>query len=161
MVWGANTCYGIFPKGSKAGLLHEDLGVGDAFDSSNNRFRAYMDRWQWKGGIALKDWRYVVRICNIDITNLKADAAGSSVKLIEYLAKSIDRLPSQNAGRAVFYANRTVKSMLRLQALNKSIANLGVEKSINQFGQTIETLTFLGIPVRTVDRLLETEATVS
>jgi hypothetical protein len=24
------------------------------------------ERFQWKGGIALKDWRYVVRICNID-----------------------------------------------------------------------------------------------
>jgi hypothetical protein len=159
--WGPNTVYGIFPKGSKAGLVHDDLGEGDAFDSSNNRFRAYMDRYQWKGGIALKDWRYVVRICNIDITNLKADAAGATVKLIEYMGKSLDRIPNAGMGRMVFYTNRTVKSMLRLQALNKSIANLGVEPAINQFGKNIYQLTFLGVPVRTVDRLIETEATVS
>ena len=65
-VWGDQSIHGIFPKGSKAGLIHEDLGMGDAFDSSNNRFRAYMDRWQWKSGIALRDWRQVVRIANID-----------------------------------------------------------------------------------------------
>lgn len=159
--WGPQTIYGIFPKGSKAGLLHEDLGVGDAFDASNNRFRAYMDRWQWKGGIALKDWRGVVRICNIDISNLIADAAGSSVKIIEFMTKAIDRIPNPGMGRMVFYCNRTVKSMLRLQALNKSIANLGIEPSVNQFGQTIHNLTFLGIPVRTVDQILETEATVA
>jgi hypothetical protein len=51
--------------------------------------------------------------------------------------------------------------MLRLQALNKSIANLGVETAINQFGKTIYQLTFLGVPIRISDRLIETEATVS
>ena len=161
VTWGQNTCYGIFPKGSTAGLIHDDLGVGDAFDAQNNRFRAYLDRYQWKGGIALKDWRYVVRICNIDMTALRADSAGATVKLIEYMAKAIDRLPYANMGKLVFYCNRTVKSMLRLQAMNKSIAQLGIEPAINQFGKQIYQLTFLGVPVRTLDRLVETEATVS
>ena len=35
-----------------------------------DRMRALQERWQWKAGIALKDWRYVVRICNIDVSNL-------------------------------------------------------------------------------------------
>ena len=30
VVWGPNTIHGIFPKGSKAGLSHDDLGLGDA-----------------------------------------------------------------------------------------------------------------------------------
>src|SRR3972149_2513736 len=45
--WG-DPCYGVYPKGSKAGLVREDLGVIDAFDSSNNRFRAYGELWEWK-----------------------------------------------------------------------------------------------------------------
>jgi hypothetical protein len=162
VAWGESTCYGIFPKGSKAGIIHQDLGEGDAFDSANRRFRAYMDRYEFNGGLALKDWRGVVRIANVDVSDLVADAAGSSVKLIEYMAKAIDRLPNgTSTGKCVFYANRTVASMLRLQALNKSISNLGVEKAINQFGQEIQQLTFLGIPIRLCDQILSTEATVS
>ena len=57
VVWGPNTITGIFPKGSKAGLSHDDLGLYDAFDGSGNRFRAYGDHWQWKAGLHLKDWR--------------------------------------------------------------------------------------------------------
>jgi hypothetical protein len=159
--WGTETGYGIFPKGSKAGLVHEDLGLGDAFDGSNNRFRAYMDRWQWKGGFALKDWRYFVRIANIDKSDLIADGSGATVKLIEYMAKAIDRIPNPGMGKMVFYCNRTLKSMLRIQAMNKSVAQLGFEPAINQFGKSIHQLTFLGIPVRTVDKILNTEAAVS
>ena len=70
VVFGENTVTGIYPKGSVAGLQHQDLGEIDAFDGSNNRYRAYGDRWQWKCGIHLKDWRYVVRICNISLTDL-------------------------------------------------------------------------------------------
>lgn len=162
VAWGSNTVYGIFPKGSKAGIIHQDLGEGDAFDASNRRFRAYMDRYEFNGGLALKDWRGVVRIANIDVSALVADAAGASVKLIEYMAKAIDRLPNGTAtGKCAFYCNRTIASMLRLQALNKSIANLGIEKSIDQFGREIQQLTFLGIPVRLCDQILSTEALVS
>lgn len=159
--WGDQSVYGIFPKGSKAGLVHEDLGVQDAFDGSNNRFRAYMDRYQWKGGIAVRDWRYIVRIANLDQDVLVADTDGSTESLRNLMAKAIDRLPSLNNCRPVFYCNRTVASMIRIQALNKSVANLGVEKAINQFGKEIFTLTFLGIPIRIVDQLVETETAIS
>ena len=118
IAWGANTVYGVYPKGSIAGLKHEDLGLGDAFDSSNDRFRAYMDRWVWECGLALKDWRYAVRICNIDISAILAES--SNADLIKVMARAIDRLPSMGMGRPVFYVNRTIASWLRIQALNKS-----------------------------------------
>jgi hypothetical protein len=70
VVWGANTIHGIFPKASKAGLDHKNLGEYDAFDPSGNRYRAYGDMWQWKCGLHVKDWRYVVRIANISVTDL-------------------------------------------------------------------------------------------
>lgn len=54
VVWGPNTVHGIFPKGSTAGISHDDLGVIDAFDASNNRYRAYADHWQWKCGITVR-----------------------------------------------------------------------------------------------------------
>lgn len=152
--WGGNTISGIFPKGSKAGLIHEDLGLGDAFDASNNRYRAFMDRWQWKCGVALKDWRYVVRICNIDISNLVAES--SAADLIKVMLKAIHRLPSQGMGRPVFYANRTVSEMLDIQAMAKTNVYLKVGEE-----EGVRKVSLRGIPIRTCDQLLETEATVS
>ena len=156
VVWGAQTCFGVFPKGSMAGLKHEDLGLGDAFDSDDNRFRAYMDRWAWDSGIALKDWRYAVRICNIDISNLVAKA--SAADLTELMIKAIHRIPSLGMGRPVFYVNRTVMEMLDIQRRDDVISGGGLSWETVD-GKRIAS--FRGITVRLCDALLETEATVS
>lgn len=156
--WG-DPIHGIFPKASQAGLVHQDLQEGDAFDANNNRFRAYLDRWNWKAGIALKDWRFAVRIPNIDVSNLVGEAGNADI--VKLMSRAIDRIPAPGRVKLVFYASRTVKSMLRVQALNKSQNVLSVNAALTQFGQPGGDLTFLGIPVRTCDQILETEAVVS
>jgi len=164
--WGENEICGIYPKGSQAGLLHEDLGVGDAFDAANNRFRAYMDRWQWKTGLAVKDWRYAVRIPNIDLSDLIAltgtQATTAATSIIKLMSRAIDRIPNPNGVRLTFYANRTVMSHLRVLAMEKTNNVLSIEAGLDQFGRRImNDLSFLGIPVRMVDSLLETESLVA
>lgn len=163
LAWGENTVYGIFPKGSKAGLIHEDMGLVTLETTAGiggTRMRAYQDHWQWKNGLCLKDWRYAVRVANIDISGLVADSAGTTWVIIELMSKAIDRLPNM-LGKQVFYVNRTVASMLRIHALNKSNQAVTVEKALDQFGRTIHDMHFLGIPVRICDALLETEAQVT
>ena len=71
IVWGENTVFCPFPKGSKAGLQHDDLGEQTVYDgatglAATGRFQALRTHYQWKNGLAVKDWRYVVRICNIN-----------------------------------------------------------------------------------------------
>jgi hypothetical protein len=162
--WHPATVFGIYPKGTQAGLVRNDLGL-ETVEATNgiagNRLRAYREQFVWRCGIAVPDWRSVVRIANISQAGLLADTAGASVKLIEYMSRAIDRIQGPR-GRLVFYAPRTAKSILRVQALNKSTNALGIEEGLNQFGQQRPggTVTFLGIPVRTVDALLNTEATV-
>lgn len=87
--WGPNTVHGIYPKGSKAGLVHNDLGEGDAFDSAGNRFRALMDQYQWKCGIAVKDWRYVVRIANIDVAALTKNGS-TGADIIDLMTQALE-----------------------------------------------------------------------
>jgi len=164
--WGQNAIYGAFPKGSRAGLLHEDLGIADAFDASNNRFRAYMDRWQWKAGLVVKDWRFGVRIPNVDVSDsialANSQAVGAATFLPKLMARSIDRLPNLGTVKPVFYCNRTILSNLRVMAMEKTINVLNIENGLTQFGAETQTgLTFLGIPVRPVDALLNTEALVA
>lgn len=156
IVWGPNTVTGIFPKGSTAGITHQDLGEIDAFDGSNNRFRALADRWQWKCGISLRDWRYAVRICNIDQTAILADTTGGTVKILEAMIKATARIPSLGMGRPVFYVNRTISEMLKIQAMNKSANAMGLQAGANQLESS-----FLGIPIRMCDQLLSTESNVA
>jgi hypothetical protein len=171
IIWGPQTVHGIFPKGSKAGLFHEDLGLIDAFDSSNNRYRAYADHWQWKPGLRVADWRYVVRIANIDVSDLvgqvTTQANTAATLLIKLMIKAMAHIPAMGKGKAVFYAARTVKEMLAIQALDKSQNALALQPATEAFGGVSPgsvgngTLTFFGVPVRTVDAILLTEARIT
>lgn len=155
IVWGPNTVFAHFPKGSKAGIVHEDLGIGDAFDADNNRFRAYLDRWQIKGGVSVKDWRYAVRICNIDASNLVAEA--SNADLVKLMTKAYHRIQNFGMGRASWYMNRTAIEYLDIQRQEKVSAGGGITWQ-NVDGKIVPT--FRGIPIGTCDALLETEARV-
>lgn len=162
--WHPQTVFLIYPRGTQAGLVHNDLGletVESTAGIAGNRLRAYRDQFIWRVGLAVPDWRSVVRIANIDISDLIADTAGATVKVIEYMTRAIDRIQGPR-GRLAFYAPRTVKSILRVQAMNKSTNALGIEQAVNQFGQQRPggAVTFLGIPVRTVDALIYAEALV-
>jgi hypothetical protein len=157
--WGENTVCGIFPKGSKAGLIHDDYNevtVEVTAGVAGQRMRAYQERFQWKAGIALKDWRYVVRIPNIDISNLVAKS--SAADLIELMIKATHRIPSLKMCRPVFYMNRSCFQMLDIQRRDDVVSGGGLTFE-NVDG--VRQASFRGIPVRVVDALLETEATVS
>jgi len=178
VVWGANTVTGIYPKGSQAGLVQEDLGVIDAFDASNNRFRAYAERWEWKFGLHVKDWRYVVRIANIDISDLAGQTGTQAITAATWInklmIKALARIPSMGMGVATFLASRTVKEMLSIGALDKSQNALSFTAATDQYGKVSPgsvagqgtgiqggQLLFQGVPVLTVDQILATEAVVS
>ena len=164
VVWGDNTVYCPFPKGSKAGLLHEDLGEQTVYDGAN-RMQAYATRYQWKSGLVVKDWRYVVRIPNILVSDLvggvTTQAAASATQLTKLMMRAMYKIPNLDSGRAAFYMNRTVHSGLAVQSLDRSQAALAVQPALSQFGTARNYLSFQGIPIRRVDCLLNTEAVVS
>lgn len=153
--WGPTSIHGIYPKGSQAGLVHKDLGEGDAFDSDNRRFRAVMDQYQWKCGIAVPDWRYVVRICNIDVSDLTKNAA-TGADVIDLMTQAQEMIHSLTGVTPAYYCNRTVRSFLRRQTVNKVAA--GTLQYDNVGGKP--ALMFGEVPVRRVDAIINTEARV-
>ena len=165
VVWGDNTVYCPFPKGSKAGLTHEDLGEQTVYNSDGTRLQAFATRYQWKNGLVVKYWRYVVRICNIDISDLLGvtgtQAGTAATSLVKLMARALYRIPNMAMGRAAFYMNRTVHSGMAISALDKSQSVLNIQDGLSQFGSAQSYLTFLGVPLRKVDALLNTESVVS
>lgn len=144
---------GIYPKGSQAGLQHEDLGVQEAFDASGYRFRALIDWYQWKCGIMTKDWRNNVRIANIDISNMVAQS-GQAV-ITTQLIKAVARLYEKRGVK--IYMNRTILQYLELE--QRAAVSVGGQLSYDVI-DGLPVTSFRGIPIRISDSLLETEARV-
>jgi hypothetical protein len=163
-VWGEKSVFCTFPKGSKAGLQHQDQGELTIYDPNGNPYQAYQTHYQWKNGLVVKDWRYVVRIANINVTDLLAQsgtqASTAATQIIYLMSRALDRVPFLGAGKAAFYMNKTVASLLRIAALNKSNTALAIEAGLSQFGTPTKWTSFMGVPLRRVDQLLNTEARV-
>ncbi len=157
IVWGDTKIHGIYPKGSKAGLSHEDKGqvTIENADGQGGRMEGYRSHYKWDCGLTVRDWRYVVRIANIDVSDLTKDASGSSADLIDLMVQALEQVKSLTGGRAAFYCNKTVRSFLRRQITNKSNVHLNMGEVAGK-----QVLMFDEVPVRRVDAILNTEARV-
>lgn len=154
--WSPETVSGIFPKGSMAGIEHDDYGevtVQVTQGVAGQRMRALQERWVWNAGIQLADWRYVVRIANIDVSNL---SGASGADLIDLMENALEILPNA-LGKPVFYMNRTVARFLRRQERGDVTSGGGLTFE-NVEGKRV--MDFGGVPVRRVDAILNTEARV-
>lgn len=155
-VWGPQTGFGVYPKGSQAGLQMSDKGqvTIENVDGNGGRMEGYRTHYRWDAGLVIRDWRYFVRICNIDISDLNTIA--NTKNIINWMVQATERIPSFGRGRAVFYMNRTLREKLRLGILERVSSNLTWE--------TVEgkrVMVFDDIPVRRTDALVNTEAVVS
>tara|TARA_R100000750_G_C2341849_1_gene94530 strand:+ start:996 stop:1985 length:990 start_codon:yes stop_codon:yes gene_type:complete len=155
VVWGPNTCHGIFPKGSQAGLKHEDLGEVTLEDAASGKYQGYRTHYKWDIGLTLRDWRYVVRIPNIDISDLTADASAGA-ELVDLMVQAIEKVPNLGLGRAVFYGNRTISSYLRRQITNTSNVRISMDEVAGK-----RVLAFDGIPFRRNDAITNAETLIS
>jgi hypothetical protein len=154
--WGPHSCHMIYPKGSPAGLEVKDLGEETAYDSNSRPYRAMRSQYIWRPGFTVRDWRYIVRIANIDVTTLTKNA-GSGSDLIDLMTQATELAHNAGSARYAFYCNRTVRGFLRRQINNKSNMLLSLE----QFAGKSSVPAFDGIPIRRCDQLLNTEATVT
>lgn len=153
--WGSGGVQGIYPKGSQAGLQHKDYGEELVSDGNGGEFPAYRDWFEFTGGIAVEDWRNVVRIANVDVSDLTKDAA-TGADLIDLMVQAIEQMNRVESLRPVFYMPRKVRSFLRRQITNKS--NHWVSMGEVAGRKVVE---FDGIPCRRVDSLLSTETAIS
>lgn len=154
--WGPNTVHGIYPKGSQAGLQQRDLGEDTAVaDDGSGEYQIYRTHYKWDCGLTVRDWRYVVRIANIDRSALTNDAS-SGANLPDLMFEATERVPSLQGVKFAFYMDRTVRTKLR-QQVAAGVANSTLTTDILGGKRVVA---FDEIPVRRVDALLIDEATV-
>jgi len=157
VTWGDNQCQLLYPKGTKAGVQREDMGEQRLTDASGNPYYGKEELFRWHVGLAVKDWRYVSRVANIDVSNM----AAGSVALYDFLRKAYWKLQSRRVagGKTAIYCNRDV-----MEALDALSTNAGASDSFIRLTpmeiEGKEVLTYRGIPIRETDAILNTEARV-
>lgn len=155
VVWGPNTCHSIYPKGSAAGLQSRDLGEHTLQDAQGGKYQGYRTHYKWDLGFTLRDWRYVVRIANIDVSDLTKNGA-TGADLIDLMTQAVELIPNIGMGRPAFYMPRKLRSFLRRQITNKVAASTLTMEDVA--GKKV--VSFDGVPCRRTDALLLTEARV-
>ncbi|WP_339053865.1 major capsid protein [Arsenophonus endosymbiont of Crataerina pallida] len=156
VVWGENTVHGIYPKGSKVGLQQDHKGQVTLEDANKGKYEGYRTHFQWKNGLTVRDWRYVVRIANVDIAKLKKDPeAPDSLDLPDLLIQAIEKIPNLSLGRPAIYCNQQIRSWMRRQIKNSKNVNISMQEVAGK-----KVVSFDEIPVRRVDTILATESQV-
>lgn len=153
-VWGPNTGFGIYPKGSIGGMQMNDKGqvTIENVDGAGGRMEGYRTHYRWDAGLVIRDWRYFVRVCNIDVSTAQADATGQKA-VVNSMVRATERIPSMGRGRACWYMNRTMREVLRQGILEKISSNMNWETVAGK-----RVMTFDDIPVRRSDALHNLEA---
>lgn len=157
--WSDETVTGIYPKNTIGGLQHEDAtnasgsgsgsipGAATLLDANGNLFMGYRDHWTWRCGLMVKDYRFVVRIANIDIDLLTKDKS-TGADLQDLLVLATETIETLQGVRAAFYAPRAISAFLRRQLLQDKNAFMSWSEMGGQ-----RVMTFGEVPVRRTDAL--------
>lgn len=157
ITWGEEQCQLLYPKGTQAGIQRDDKGEQRLLDANGDPFYGKEEMFTWNIGLAVKDWRYVSRIANIDIDDMKA----GSVALYDFMRKAFYALQNRRVagGSLAIYCNTDV-----LEALDALATNAGTGDSFIRLKpmeiQGKEVMTYRGIPIRETDALDVLEARV-
>jgi len=158
VVWGERTCHGLYPEGTMAGLQRKDLGEIDADDPDGGKYRAMAEMFDWDLGMTVRDFRYVVRIANIDTSELIA----GNVDIYALMRQAYYRLYQRKVtgGRAAIYCNRDVLEALDAGSTPTNSTSSSFVRLSPMEVDGREVMGYRGVPVRECDAILNTEAAV-
>lgn len=152
--WGSDTIHGLYPKGSTAGLEHKDLGQYSVTDPDGNRFEVVGDKYIWRCGLSLRDWRSVVRVANIDSTKLMLPLDNpAAIDFHTLTIKAKNMMPETMRNKAIWYCNQDVMTALEIQSSDSKKLHLHYGDLFNS-----KAVPFIhGRPVRQCDALQNDE----
>ena len=152
--WGAETAHGIYPKGSTGGMSNEDLGKYMTQDKDGNKFQVVGDKYNWRCGLAVRDWRAVVRLANIPVDKLtlrKGQTGFIDLQKLTIIAKNT--MPENMRNKAIWYCNSDVLTALELQSTDAGNVHL----VYGEYFASKAVPNLHGRPIRQCDAILSTE----
>ena len=152
--WGEGSVTGFYPKGTQAGIQHRPFDLAMVSDGNGGQYAGWQDWFDLNSGLAVEDYRNIVRIANINVDALTTDGA-TGAKLIELMTIATEQLNNPNGLNPVFYAPRIISTYLRLQITNHKNVFLSQEEVAGK-----KVTAFDGKPVRRVDALSVNETRV-
>jgi hypothetical protein len=158
VTWSEMATHLIYPEGTTAGLKREDKGEQRVLDGSSNPYFVKEEMFSWHMGVAVKDWRYNSRVCNIDVS----DAIAGSVDLYDLMSQAYFSLQSRRVpnGKQVIYCNRDIMYALDKLSRGTGSASNGKLHLTRKELEGEEVLTFRGMPIRETDALVNSETIV-
>lgn len=154
---GKRTVYGLYPKGTPAGISMEDFGRKH-HTIDGKEFVFWSKKFSRKFGIAIDDSRFVVRIANIDISDLTG-ATPPNLRLL--MQQAIDLIPDPSGVRLGFYMPRQVKSWLADQFYTGVKAGGGITfDNVTGRHGVHKMMHFQEIPINTQDSMSIAEGRV-
>jgi hypothetical protein len=158
VTWGDNQTQLLYPKGTQAGVVREDKGSQRLTDGNGNAYYGKEELFRWNIGLAVKDWRYNVRIANIDVSAIEA----GSVDLYGFMRKAYWKLQSRRVagGKQAIYCNRDVMEALDALSTNSGASDSFIRLTPMEI-QGKEVLGYRGIPIRETDAIINAEELVA
>lgn len=177
VTWSEWATHLIHPQNTPMGLIREDKGPQRVQDASGNPYFVLEELFRWHMGLSVRDWRYNVRIANIDISDLQA----GTVDIYKFMRTAYYKLHGRrlarvgnNVGKGQSSGDPAVPIARTAIYMNRDVLEaLDVAASNNRGGTTDnfvrltraevdgkEVMSYRGIPIRESDALLNTEARV-
>lgn len=165
VTWGDNQCHMLYPQGSQAGIDRQDMGTQRVLDSNSNPYYVEEEMFTQHGGLTVRDWRYVARVANIDVSDLQA----GNVDIYALLRKAFWKIKQHRlpGARYAIYANADVMEALDADSTPTTATITGgtTRESYVRLRPTevdgFEVMSYRGASLRQVDAILNTEAQVT
>lgn len=163
--WGDKKVYGIFEKGTQAGLQRIDRTPGSTRvqitgpladnPGQTGQYWGFEENFMVDHGLCVEDYRALSRVANIDVSDLDTLDAADLLKLMTRALYRIPPMYRQQKGKC--YMNSTLLAFLDEQALAKVGAGGGLTYA-NYQGEQV--LSFRGWIIREMENMLNTEEQV-
>ena len=166
--WGKNKTFGFYPKGTRAGIKRYEYSAAGPVpckDANGKEFPGYKEQYEWLMGLAVADWRYSARVCNIQAPTTMNDDACKA--LFKNFMKALNQIHNVDAVNLVAYCSRDVKFALRngfLLSGGTIAPQVYVQNELDKSGNkgySSHDLVIDGIHVKADDAIVQTEAVVA
>lgn len=159
--WAKGKIFTFFPKGTKAGINTYDFsknGPIDLKDANDGTYPGYKEQAEWLMGLAVQDWRYGARICNIpNPATLNENDKKALYEKFMYAVGQIHNLENCNL---VAYCSRAVKDALRVGYMKSggvTVYQVNNMTSSGNQGYANHDLVIDGIHIKAEDAIVHTE----